>query len=255
MYIFNGKKCDAYGVLCVSVDATDAEVKKAYRKLALEYHPDRNPNNLDAEKKFQVVNNAYEEIVKRRAGTFRYNHCVYSDGSIPDEPIKQQKQNNNYGYNSYRGSDRQQRYEYEQNRQGYQGHRTSYNRNRGPFQDRDESYQRSYRYSEKYYSDKYTISSIKRKRTKFFHINAHLGSYSALYSDGLKNNKRKYNAFNELELILYGGIRVIDKYILILEKYAGTSEFDKYYNEYVKAEYDYSIYKKLHEFMDEYFRL
>lgn len=228
MYIFNGKKCDAYAVLGISTDATDVEVKKAYRKLALEYHPDRNPNNLDAERKFQVVNNAYEEIVKRRSGTFRYNHCVYSDGSMSEEFVRQQK--------------------FEE----YQGYKTTYKRNYDPFQNKRKNYQRNYRESEKYYSDRYTISSIKRKRTNFFHIYAHLGSYSALYSNGLKNNKIKYYAFKELEQIIYGIIYVIDKYIPILEKYAGTSEFDKYYSEYVKAEHDYFVYKKLHEFMDEY---
>ena len=62
---------DAYKVLGVSADASDAEVKKAYRKLALEHHPDRVAALGDdvrkaAEKKFQEINAAKERIWKAR---------------------------------------------------------------------------------------------------------------------------------------------------------------------------------------------
>lgn len=63
-------KRDFYDILGVNRDASDEDIKKAYRKLAMKYHPDRNPDSKDAEEKFKEAKEAYEilsEPEKRRA--------------------------------------------------------------------------------------------------------------------------------------------------------------------------------------------
>ena len=53
------EKRDYYEVLGVDRNVSEADLKKAYRKLAKQYHPDMNPNNQEAEAKFKEVNEAY----------------------------------------------------------------------------------------------------------------------------------------------------------------------------------------------------
>ncbi len=64
------KKRDYYEVLGLNKDAPEAEIKKAYRKLAMKHHPDRNPDSKDGEEKFKEAKEAYEILTdpeKRRA--------------------------------------------------------------------------------------------------------------------------------------------------------------------------------------------
>jgi molecular chaperone DnaJ len=69
-------KRDYYEVLSVSRDCDDQTLKSAYRKLALQYHPDRNPNNREAEERFKEAAEAYSVLSdpQKRAAYNRYGH-------------------------------------------------------------------------------------------------------------------------------------------------------------------------------------
>jgi molecular chaperone DnaJ len=70
-------KRDYYEILGVSRDADDATLKKAYRKVAMQYHPDRNPDNKEAEEKFKEAAEAYEVLTNadKRARYDRFGHA------------------------------------------------------------------------------------------------------------------------------------------------------------------------------------
>lgn len=70
-------KRDFYEILSVSKTATDAEIKKAYRKLAMKYHPDRNDGGAEAEEKFKEVKEAYEILSdgQKRAAYDQFGHA------------------------------------------------------------------------------------------------------------------------------------------------------------------------------------
>ena len=75
-------KRDYYEVLGVDRGADEATIKKAYRRIAMKFHPDRNPDDKDAEEKFKEATEAYEVLndADKRAAYDRMGHSAF-DGS------------------------------------------------------------------------------------------------------------------------------------------------------------------------------
>ncbi len=77
------EKRDYYEVLGVSRDAEAQEIKKAYRKLAMKYHPDKNPDDPEAEERFKEIGEAYEALSdpQKRAAYDRFGHAAFGQGA------------------------------------------------------------------------------------------------------------------------------------------------------------------------------
>lgn len=90
-------KRDYYEVLGVSKNASDDEIKKAYRKLAIKYHPDKNPGDKEAEAKFKEVSEAHEVLSdkQKRARYDQFGHAGVNGGAAGGNPF----QNGNFNFN------------------------------------------------------------------------------------------------------------------------------------------------------------
>jgi molecular chaperone DnaJ len=78
------RKRDYYEVLGVARDASEEEIKRSYRKLAVKLHPDKNPGDHAAEEQFKELGEAYEALIdpQKRAAYDRYGHAAFQQGGF-----------------------------------------------------------------------------------------------------------------------------------------------------------------------------
>src|SRR6266700_6152220 len=75
-------KRDYYEILRVERSASGEEIKRAYRKLAVKFHPDKNPDDAHAEEQFKELGEAYDVLMdeEKRAAYDRYGHAAFAQG-------------------------------------------------------------------------------------------------------------------------------------------------------------------------------
>lgn len=88
---------DYYDILEISKNATSDEIKKAYRKMAIKYHPDKNPGNKEYEEKFKTISQAYEVLKdpKKKQAYDQYGHDAF-------QGFNSQNQNYNQGFSGFK---------------------------------------------------------------------------------------------------------------------------------------------------------
>ncbi|WP_435139373.1 DnaJ C-terminal domain-containing protein [Formosa sp. A9] len=92
---------DYYNILGIDKSATDADIKKAYRKLARKYHPDLNPNDKEAEKKFKDINEA-NEVLSNAENRKKYDKYG-KDWKHADDIERAQQQSKSQNYQDFSG--------------------------------------------------------------------------------------------------------------------------------------------------------
>lgn len=97
---------DYYKILKIETIATEAEIKKAYRKLAIVYHPDKNNGSSDSEEMFKIILNAYTTLSdkqKKREYDIKYKEYIYSKEN------QHTQTQTNYNYQNKQETNRQER--------------------------------------------------------------------------------------------------------------------------------------------------
>lgn len=160
-----------YKVLGVSPNASDEEIKKAYRRLSRKYHPDANINNPhknQAEERFKEINLAYDQIVKEREQGMSWGNHGYSDGSSGAGSESNSTYGGFTGFGGYTGS--------------FGGYRRQ-ERQQGPYDEKAVKYQATVNFiNNGHFKEAVTVlETVGERDSKWYY-------YSAVANMGLGNN-------------------------------------------------------------------